>query len=60
MLSGALATVVYASARDWTAVIPIEAWLGGVVAAIAIGGIAGLAPAIRAASISPTEALRTV
>jgi hypothetical protein len=40
-------------------VIPPEAWAGGIVAAVAIGAFAGLAPAIRAASVSPTETLRT-
>ena len=60
VVSGALATVVYASAREWDAVIPPEAWAGGIGAAIAIGGLAGLLPALRAARMSPTEALRTV
>jgi putative ABC transport system permease protein len=57
---GALATVVYASAKDWAVVIPATAWAGGIVAAIATGAIAGLLPALRAARLSPTEALRTV
>jgi putative ABC transport system permease protein len=60
VLAGALATVVYATTRDWSAVIPATAWAGGIGAAILIGGAAGLMPAIRAARVSPTEALRTV
>jgi putative ABC transport system permease protein len=60
VLTGALATLIYASAKGWSTVIPAEAWAGGIVAAIAIGGIAGLLPAMRAANVSPTEALRTV
>lgn len=60
VVTGVAATVVYASTRGWSAVIPPEAWAGGIVAALTIGAVAGLAPAIRAASVSPTEALRTV
>jgi putative ABC transport system permease protein len=60
VLTGVLATAAYASTRDWSAVIPPEAWGGGIAAAVAIGGLAGLFPALRAARVSPTEALRTV
>jgi putative ABC transport system permease protein len=41
-------------------VIPLEAWAGGVAAAVGIGAVAGLLPAIRAARLSPTRALWTV
>jgi putative ABC transport system permease protein len=57
---GAISTVVYAHVKHWTAVVPTTAWAGGLAAAILIGAIAGLLPAIRAARLSPTEALRTV
>jgi putative ABC transport system permease protein len=57
---GAIATAIYASVRDWTIVVPALAWAGGLGAAMAIGAIAGLLPAVRAARMAPTEALRTV
>jgi putative ABC transport system permease protein len=58
--AGAVATIIYAHLKHWTAVVPTTAWAGGLAAAILIGAIAGLLPAIRAAQLSPTEALRTV
>jgi putative ABC transport system permease protein len=57
---GALATAVYANTKHWAVVIPTLAWAGGLGAAFAIGAIAGLLPAIRAARLAPTDALRTV
>jgi putative ABC transport system permease protein len=57
--AGALATAIYAHTKHWTTVIPALAWGGGIGAATLIGTIAGLLPAIRAARLSPTEALRT-
>jgi len=58
--AGAVSTLVYAHVKHWTAVVPATAWAGGLGAAVLIGAIAGLLPAIRAARMSPTEALRTV
>jgi putative ABC transport system permease protein len=57
--AGALSTAVYAQTKHWTVVIPTTAWAGGLAAAILIGALAGLLPALRAARMSPTEALRT-
>ena len=57
--AGALATAVYASIKHWAIIIPPLAWAGGTGAAIAIGTIAGLLPALRAARLSPAQALRT-
>ena len=55
--AGALSTAIYASANHELIVIPAIAWAGGIGAAIAIGAIAGLWPALRAARMSPTQAL---
>ena len=46
--------------RGWAVVIPTLAWVGGPGAALLIGGVAGLLPELRAARMSPTEALWTV
>jgi putative ABC transport system permease protein len=58
--AGALATAIYAHTKHWATVVPTIAWVGGLGAAFAIGAVAGLLPAIRAARLSPTDALRTV
>ncbi len=58
--TGALATAIYAITKGWAIVVPTIAWAGGFGAAMLIGAVAGLVPALRAARLSPTEALRTV
>jgi putative ABC transport system permease protein len=58
--AGALATTIYAHTKHWAVAIPTEAWAGGLAAAILIGAIAGLMPALRAAHLSPVDALRTI
>jgi putative ABC transport system permease protein len=58
--AGALATAFYASLKGWTIVIPALAWAGGLAATLVIGALAGLLPALRAARLSPTEALWTI
>jgi putative ABC transport system permease protein len=57
---GIAATMIYAASQHWSIQIPALALYGGVSAALFIGAIAGLYPSIRAARLSPTEALRTV
>jgi putative ABC transport system permease protein len=58
--AGAAATAIYAHAKGWAVVIPPAAWAGGLAAALLIGALAGLLPAIRAARLSPTEALWSI
>ncbi|MFD9606355.1 ABC transporter permease [Streptomyces sp. NPDC059970] len=55
---GVVSTAVFAQVKGWATVVPTLAWGGGLGAAIAIGAIAGLLPALRAARMQPTEALR--
>ena len=57
MAAGAAAVAIYTYLKDEATVIPAQAWAGGIGAAIAIGAIAGLMPALRAARMSPTQAL---
>ena len=57
VIAGGAATAIYAHAKGWAIVIPPEAWAGGLAAAIVIGALAGLLPAVRAARLSPTQAL---
>jgi putative ABC transport system permease protein len=58
--AGALATALYASVKGWSVVVPALAWGGGFGIAVLIGATAGLLPALRAARLSPTEALWTM
>jgi putative ABC transport system permease protein len=57
---GVAATAAYARGHGEAVVIPPQAWAGGLAAAVVIGALAGLLPAIRAARLSPTKALLTV
>lgn len=59
VILGVFVTALYVTLRDWSLVIPGYVILGGVVSSILIGGMAGFYPALRAANMSPTDALRT-
>jgi putative ABC transport system permease protein len=57
---GAAATAVYAHTKHWATIVPTEAWAGGIAASLLIGALAGLIPALRAARLSPTQALWSI
>lgn len=60
VMVGAVATLIYSATKGWAVVVPTVAWAGGLGAALLIGALAGLLPALRAARLSPTDALRSV
>ncbi len=57
---GGAVTWAYAAGREWTVVIPPVSLAAALGAALVIGGVAGLYPAVRAARLAPTDALRSV
>jgi putative ABC transport system permease protein len=56
---GTAVTAGLSQARGWSVLIPGVAVWGGLAVAMAVGAVAGLYPAIRAARQAPTDALRT-
>lgn len=58
VLLGAGITAAWAYYRGWDTLVPPVALAGGLIAALLIGALAGLYPALRASRLSPTEALR--
>lgn len=59
VLLGVAVTYGFSALQGWRVIIPPLALIGGIIAAVVIGVVAGLYPAIRAARVSPTEALRS-
>jgi putative ABC transport system permease protein len=57
---GGVSTAIYAHGHGEAVIIPPQAWASGLAAAVVTGALAGLLPVIRAARLSPTQALLTV
>lgn len=57
---GSAAALVIAAVSAQPVVVPVEVVLGGPALAVAVGAVAGLQPAARAARLSPTAALRSI
>ncbi len=58
-LLGLAVTVGYAQSQHTGFGMPSYAYYGGILAAVAVGAVAGLYPATRAARLAPTDALRS-
>src|SRR5262249_19501045 len=59
VLFGVAVTQVVALQRGWQALVPPAAVGAGLAASVGIGVLAGLYPALRAARLAPTDALRS-
>src|SRR5262249_53360999 len=58
LIAGIAITITVARGHAWPAQLPTIAPLLGLAAALATGTVAGLYPAVRAARLTPTDALR--
>ena len=58
VLLGTIVTLGLARYRAWPVLVPPVAVAAGLGAAVVIGAVAGVYPALRAARLAPTDALR--
>jgi putative ABC transport system permease protein len=59
VLLGSAVSAAYATSQGWLVALPWVGIVGGIGLAVVMGAAAGLYPAIRAARVAPTDALRT-
>ncbi len=57
--AGAVIAAAFARAQGWIVDVPPAVLVGGLAVAVAVGAVSGLYPALRAAGVPPTEALRS-
>lgn len=57
---GVAVTALFAAEQGWTVVVPWTPIALGLACSLVIGTVVGLYPALRAASVPPTEALRSI
>ncbi|MEU7756967.1 ABC transporter permease [Micromonospora sp. NPDC049101] len=56
---GVLAAAGYAAYHGWPVVVPLSSTVAGLAGAVLVGVLAGVYPSMRAARLTPTEALAT-
>ena len=57
---GVVLTTAFAVHQGWGVVLPWQPVLAGLGCSLLVGSVVGLYPALRAASVPPTEALRSM
>lgn len=58
--AGVVAAVGFSTVEGWVVAIPWYGFVGAVAAAALVGSLAGVYPALRAASVAPSEVLRSM